>query len=292
MYDLMFVFNIVLIVLFSVCSAGFVFCAVRERKALFSYIALMFVFFLIDECLLFFTEYISGTSEVIKLLPSWVFAVEKGMLVVSYMLIASEYYNCMSKYSVFGISLLFIINIVIPYQRVMDYRLVLQFFTPIVSTIWVAVIGVRGELKLAKNSGRRFRMSTLLLAVYIVFGLPVPFTLLQRDIDYIYLRSATAEVKSVVFAIAGIWVLISKFSHPDTNKEENDLEKVAEQYGLSSREAELLPFFCENRSYKEISEEKFISVSTVKVHKHNIYRKLGVNSPEELNKVMDERRLK
>lgn len=291
MYDLMFVFNVILVILFSVCSAGFAFCAVRERKALFGYIALMFAFFLIDECLLFFTEYISGVGETIELLPSWVFAIEKGMLVFPYLLIASEYYNCMSKYSVCGMALIFLVNLAAHYQSIIDESLLLRFFVPLVSTIWVAVIGIRGELKLTKISGRHFRMSALLLTVYIVLGLPIPFTLLQGDIDYIYLRSATAEIKSVIFSAAGIQILISRFCYSEKKKKDG-LEKILKEYQLSARETELLPLFCENKSYKEISEEKFISVSTVKVHKHNIYRKLGVKNPEELNKVINERRLK
>ena len=50
---------------------------------------------------------------------------------------------------------------------------------------------------------------------------------------------------------------------------------------LTEREFEILRLSLENKTNSEISEELFISVSTVKFHLRNIYAKLGVNNRKE-----------
>jgi LuxR family maltose regulon positive regulatory protein len=47
---------------------------------------------------------------------------------------------------------------------------------------------------------------------------------------------------------------------------------------LSEREREVLQLIAEGLSNREIAQELFLSISTVKVHTYNIYGKLGVHS--------------
>jgi LuxR family maltose regulon positive regulatory protein len=47
---------------------------------------------------------------------------------------------------------------------------------------------------------------------------------------------------------------------------------------LTEREVEVLQLIAEGLSNREIAQQLFLSLSTVKVHTHNIYSKLGVNS--------------
>ena len=51
---------------------------------------------------------------------------------------------------------------------------------------------------------------------------------------------------------------------------------------LSEQEQRVLELILSNRSNKEIAAELFISLSTVKTHINNLYKKLGVNSREDL----------
>jgi LuxR family maltose regulon positive regulatory protein len=51
--------------------------------------------------------------------------------------------------------------------------------------------------------------------------------------------------------------------------------------GLSERELEVLRFIAAGLSNKKITEELFISMSTVKTHLRNIYGKLNVHSRTE-----------
>jgi DNA-binding CsgD family transcriptional regulator len=58
------------------------------------------------------------------------------------------------------------------------------------------------------------------------------------------------------------------------------------QYGISNREHEIILLICEGFSNKEIGERLFISLSTVKTHVYNIYKKLDVRNRTKLLSVL------
>ena len=64
-------------------------------------------------------------------------------------------------------------------------------------------------------------------------------------------------------------------------KNEIIISKEDSGYNVSSREKEVLNLLSMGNNYKEIAEELFISVDTVRHHIRNIYRKLHVHSRSE-----------
>ena len=50
---------------------------------------------------------------------------------------------------------------------------------------------------------------------------------------------------------------------------------------ISEREIEVLQLLANGRTYKEIAQELFVSVNTIKSHLKSIYGKLGVNNRRE-----------
>ena len=57
---------------------------------------------------------------------------------------------------------------------------------------------------------------------------------------------------------------------------------VAEEAGLSRREAEILPLALKGRTGERIAAEFYISKSTVDTHLRRIYQKCGVHGRQEL----------
>ena len=64
-------------------------------------------------------------------------------------------------------------------------------------------------------------------------------------------------------------------------KEVNITSDEESDFNLSSREKEVLTLLGEGNNYKEIADELFISVDTVRHHIRNIYKKLHVHSRSE-----------
>lgn len=55
-------------------------------------------------------------------------------------------------------------------------------------------------------------------------------------------------------------------------------------YELSNREVEVLQLMIENLSNDKIAKTLFLSIETIKTHRKNIFRKLGVNNLLDLYK--------
>lgn len=68
--------------------------------------------------------------------------------------------------------------------------------------------------------------------------------------------------------------LLHKKEKPDNGSFPNN--------SITKRELEIILMICKGKKTNEISEELFISPETAKVHLRNIYRKLGVNSTQQL----------
>lgn len=62
---------------------------------------------------------------------------------------------------------------------------------------------------------------------------------------------------------------------------------MADEFGLSSRETEVMELLGRGRTGPAIAEELFISENTVRTHIKRIYAKVGVSKKQELLAVLE-----
>jgi len=93
---------------------------------------------------------------------------------------------------------------------------------------------------------------------------------------------------------AGFWSLVldgSPVLHDDESPVATTLEErcaaVAQNYGLTRREAEILPYLGRGHGSAYIAENLVVAESTVRSHVKSIYHKVGVGSREELIELID-----
>lgn len=123
------------------------------------------------------------------------------------------------------------------------------------------------------------------------------FTDPSLGITYIKERSFSESILQLILAGATIYVggralvealrsdLQTLAGAPEQISEkmqDSDVDRFAQQIGLSPREREVLPLLLENQSMQQISENLFISLGTVKYHTHNVYQKAGVSDRTQL----------
>ncbi|HSC13806.1 MAG TPA: LuxR C-terminal-related transcriptional regulator [Gammaproteobacteria bacterium] len=65
------------------------------------------------------------------------------------------------------------------------------------------------------------------------------------------------------------------------------MDHVLDRYGITKRERQIVQKVCLGKTNKQIAEELFISLQTVKDHTHRIYSKIGVNSRMQLVQMMN-----
>lgn len=78
------------------------------------------------------------------------------------------------------------------------------------------------------------------------------------------------------------WGKTSEEVRQEASSYETGIEELASKFGLSPREREVLSLFAVGRSAVFISEQLFVSETTVRTHVKHIYRKCGVHSRQEL----------
>ena len=64
-------------------------------------------------------------------------------------------------------------------------------------------------------------------------------------------------------------------------------QSIIEQAGLTLREREVIEHVLDGDSEQQIVEKLYISLSTVKKHVYNAYRKLNVNNRVQLKNLFD-----
>lgn len=79
----------------------------------------------------------------------------------------------------------------------------------------------------------------------------------------------------IIISLLGNYFLYMKL------KKRNELISSKEE-SLSTQEKKVLALILDNKSNKEIASEMFVSLSTVKTHINNLYKKLKVNSRDEV----------
>ena len=65
------------------------------------------------------------------------------------------------------------------------------------------------------------------------------------------------------------------------------IEHALDRYGVTKRERQIVEKICLGKTNKQIAEELFISLQTVKDHTHRIYSKIGINSRMQLVQLMN-----
>ncbi|MDO1499704.1 LuxR C-terminal-related transcriptional regulator [Winogradskyella maritima] len=92
--------------------------------------------------------------------------------------------------------------------------------------------------------------------------------------------SSTSKIPIWVYVLLGVSLLFNLFlAFRAVSKKKKTIQDLRDQ--LSKQERIVLDHLLQDKSNKDIAEALFLSVSTVKTHTNNIYKKLNVQSRDE-----------
>ncbi|HEX2945248.1 MAG TPA: LuxR C-terminal-related transcriptional regulator [Clostridia bacterium] len=92
------------------------------------------------------------------------------------------------------------------------------------------------------------------------------------------------RIVPVFYACIGIYSVLSflKISDSIQNNKYMVPEDLIRRFGITDREAEVMELLLKGLSYNKIADQLVISISTVRTHVTNLYKKVSVNSRYEL----------
>ena len=103
----------------------------------------------------------------------------------------------------------------------------------------------------------------------------------QYMINFANTRESGFRWDYLLYFVLGISVIINVMFLYRIQRNSNKKETINLRDKLSNQEQVVLDLMLENKTNKEIAESLFLSISTVKTHINNIYKKLEVNSRNE-----------
>ena len=132
------------------------------------------------------------------------------------------------------------------------------------------------------------RIGLLLTAILII-----SYLFLLTETDFSLLTHREAEQTPSLEAETGTTAQVDAGSekgstHANQPTIESAYERIADDFGLSPREREILPLLVRGRTIARIQEELFISASTVNTHIRHIYTKCKVDSKQSLLDLIEE----
>lgn len=150
--------------------------------------------------------------------------------------------------------------------------------------LWIAGFTLWGIMRQASPLGRRRVLAVGAFLVVFVACEAAETVLTLQDI-----ASADFALRRLPMEILGCFCMLCGAAYLLNGKLDRRREAraalvpaIAQRYGLTKRETQILRLLADGLGNREISEREFISVGTVKTHVHNVCVKLGVESRSEL----------
>ncbi|MFY0687215.1 MAG: tetratricopeptide repeat protein [Cyclobacteriaceae bacterium] len=140
------------------------------------------------------------------------------------------------------------------------------------------------EAQIAKLSLENRLLRQTRQRTYLITTLVIVFVVAVVIILYLRLKRNKAEVVAQESQLEALEMRLLEVQQQNIKLNlEMDLESLNEKLynPLTQREYEILILAMQGKSNREISEESFVSVSTVKFHLGNVYNKIGVSNKKE-----------
>jgi len=102
---------------------------------------------------------------------------------------------------------------------------------------------------------------------------------LQRSVMYFALVSFNASIVGWGIKYAS---LIGEYDSFDLSRKTIDPVDFMNEYKITKREMEVIELICQGKTNKEIADQLFISIDTVKDHNYKIFQKTGVKNRIQL----------
>lgn len=153
-------------------------------------------------------------------------------------------------------------------------------FSMIIITGFFQVVFSERVIPVIGSTTNLYKLGALLEAAILTYAAIFKSRKLQEENDII-----KRDIQSYLTQIVHLESTIKEISE-QKNQSKEDLElllvKLAKDFDLTDREADILLHITKGYSNKEICDELYISINTVKYHTRNLYEKLDVKNRTEI----------
>lgn len=290
----LFIYSIVLTLIFGACGFGYILLYKREGQGRDLWIAVMFLIFTCDNLLLSMREMIPAFdqyyNDIVAATPFPNNLITAAMIFSYRMVVAYAFDTIPSKGERLCQAALLLALAAATALSAHPAARICVFAINQFCVACILVFAFRGlaRKKRDMSAGTHRLWLTLLIlsALTHLAGAVENFLRVIRNLSAAAAnsRAISLEIFGLIVAAFAIYHIFAVLSSPKKGlSQEEVLELFCSRYGLTAREAELVPLLLEGAQNSEICERFYISLNTVKVHTHNIYQKLGIERRSQLS---------
>lgn len=174
-------------------------------------------------------------------------------------------------------------------RYIVDQLMVLTDFL-LFATVIAAAVFLR--YRTAFLPSKEYRRAIVILSAIIIFPMAIGIIKLVigsslSQITFVLERSMI-YLPLVLFNILSAWwavryaSIFSKYDSVSLSVKSLDSDYLTKKYKITKRETEVIELICQGKTNKEIADQLFISVETVKDHNYKIFQKAGVKNRTQL----------
>lgn len=297
-----FIYNILLIILYSVTMAFAINFYLKEKNKLFLLISTYLAFFIFDNIIIYMTEFINSFAhsydQAFMSAPAVKTIIFLGNAFFSVSIIAALrkeklkalHYGLLIALAVWMISVPLLPNSAF---KVWLYYLANQLFLG-----YLGFYCWRGSKKALPAMNQSYLKKLTLINVFfsIVIVLEDSFVIFNIDqysslTTKIYNRSISEDIFSIVICLLLFHFFLK--NQPETEAPEDQdttlsIRQFCTAYQFTKREAEIFALLLAHQTNQEIADQLFLSLGTVKTHVHNIFIKLDIKKRTQISPLFEE----
>lgn len=298
-----FIYNILLIILYSITMAFAINFYLKEKNKIFLLISLYLAFFIFDNIIIYMTEFINtfaqSYDQAFMSAPAVKTIIFMGNAFFSAAIIAELRNEKLKPFHYALLIALAVWMISIPLLPNSAFKVWLYYLGNQVFLFYLGFycwFGAKKELP-ALNKGYLKKLSIISFLFSILIVIEDSFVIFNVDqysslTTKIYNRSISEDIFSIVVCLLMIHFFLKDRQVQEETPEEQEeaimIKRFCHAHQFTQRESEvfeLLLFHCTNQ---EIADRLFLSLGTVKTHVHNIFIKLDIKKRTQIFPLFEE----
>ncbi len=304
MDNVLFIYNIALIIFFTIASTGFYVIYMKNRKKGFIFLSLLYLLLIIDNSIIYISEFSKSfellyeTSFILYVVIDLVYL---GIILTTRAIVSELFddkFTIREKQICVAVPIILLILNIFGSYEIGEALIHFAFFAAL------SYIAFRFHRNISHNPNwfnkKMLKNHKIYLWVIIILNIIAILesgfyffgdlsNLDQNSILFEY-RSISFDVIKLFICIIGVKSLHSSFENLfDKKSLDEKMNGFCIKYSLTSRQRDIIELIIDGYSNKEISNKLHITEGTVKTHIYNIFKKTDISNRNQIiKKVMED----
>jgi Response regulator containing a CheY-like receiver domain and an HTH DNA-binding domain len=299
-----FVYNILLIILYSITMAFAINSYIKEKNKVFLLISLYLAFFIFDNIIIYMTEFLNtfaqSYDQAFMSAPAVKTIIFMGNAFFSVSIIAELQKETLKPLHYTLLIVLAVWMISIPLLPNSAFKVWLYYLGNQVFLFYLGFYCWRGAKKDLPdlNKGYLKKLAVICLLFSILIVIEDSFVIFNVDqysslTTKIYNRSISEDIFSIVVCLLMVhfFLKVRQVQEEISTEEQEEavlIQRFCHAHQFTQRETEVFELLLFHRTNQEIADQLFLSLGTVKTHVHNIFIKLDIKKRTQIFPLFEE----